>query len=285
MFVARVRLPIIRPLFGPARLIPLALVLAVTASCGIRGEPTGALTATGPVTASDAAGSTVALPAPARTVAVTDSAAADTIAALAPDVKIERVTPAQLPALARAAAPPDLVVLGRNDPPAPAGLPAFRWPSAGTASPGHAIVQLGLLLGRGAAGVALGSSVDSKRAEVLARTSGAAPVRVLLEQGTFQALGQDSDISKVVQQLGGQNVVDAAAALTPARIKALDPEVWIGTSSGSSTLGGLRKLTNLRDVSAIRHGRVSYIDPAQLEPSPTLPDQLLALARILHPTA
>jgi ABC-type Fe3+-hydroxamate transport system substrate-binding protein len=285
MFVARGRLPIIRPLFARVRLIPLVIVLAVTASCGIRSEPTGSLNAAGPVTATDAAGSPVALTAPARTVAVTDPAAAATIAAIAPDVKVQQVTPAQLTDLARAAAPPDLVVLGRNDPPAPAGLPAFRWPSAGTTSPGHAMVQLGLLLGRGSAAVALGSTVDARVADVLARTSGSLPVRVLIEQGTFQALGQTSDISRLVERLGGTNVAPAGAALTAARIKALNPDVWIGTTPASSTLGELRKLRDLDGVSAVRHGRVSQLDPAGLEPSPNLPDQLLALARILHPTA
>src|SRR5205814_777201 len=56
MFVAGGRLPIIRPLLAAARLIPLALVVAVAASCGIRSEPTGTLDPAGPVTATDATG-------------------------------------------------------------------------------------------------------------------------------------------------------------------------------------------------------------------------------------
>jgi ABC-type Fe3+-hydroxamate transport system substrate-binding protein len=107
----------------------------------------------------------------------------------------------------------------------------------------------------------------------------------MLEQGTFQALGPDSTLSKVITELGGRNVATAPELMTTRRIMTLDPEVWIGTSPSSSSLADLRKLRELRNVSAIRHGRVEHVDPAQLEPSPALPGQLQALARLLHPTA
>jgi ABC-type Fe3+-hydroxamate transport system substrate-binding protein len=270
---------------GRNRLVPFALIAVLAAACGVRGEPTGSLGQGGSITARDATGAIVTLPGPAQHVVVTDAAAAATIAAIAPDVKVDRVAPKDLAAAAAGDPPPDLLVLGPLDPAPPPGIPTFRWPPGATTSPGLAIVQLGLLLGHGAEAVTLAHAIDAGERDVLARVAGAPPVRVMVEQGTFEALGPESGLGRLVARLGGTNIVAAPAILTPSRIRSLDPEVWLGTAPGSSSLSQLRTLRDLKNVSAVRRGRVARIDPTRLEPSPTFAAELLALARLLHPTA
>lgn len=202
---------------------------------------------------------------------------------------------------------PDLVVGigfsgGRSDPIAEAGIEtlSIRTDTVGEVLAG--IERIAARLGCSASGEALVASIQASFEEVAQRVRGLTPQRTLIlvgrELGTLQGLyaaGPDSFVSELVHRAGGVNVLDSTLGPYPPisleAILAADPDVILDTSLSAvqpapEMVERERELYRrmLPEVAAVRAGRVIlWTDPRLTVPGPSMPAQVEALTRALHP--
>ena len=261
-----------------------AAAALVLGGCGFRSEPTGATASRFPVTTPDAAGRLVTVArAPAQIVSF-DGGATATLKALGVGGRVQTFGRDQTSAAITAAiAHADIVIApGDGDPPPTHGVPVFRWTSEPTAAE-SAIARLGLAVGKGAEGVRLAGTVAAGVDAALARAAKAAPVRVLITNGSLHALGPETPIGGLIARFGGTIAVRQSAFLDFTGLRAANPALWLTQPPGAPTLADLRRNPQTRMIEAVRAGRVSSIDVAVYSASPDLPGALDRLVTLLHP--
>ena len=95
------------------------------------------------------------------------------------------------------------------------------------------------------------------------RLQGVRPVKVFVDTGFFNTVGDSSLLGDLVRTAGGSNV----AARTPSRRRStsaplarLAPDVYLATSDSGTTLKDLRRDPKTKRLPAVKAGRVYVID-------------------------
>ena len=275
----------------------LLLVLA-GAGCGERAEPVGAGAPLYPVTVQSSAGIT-ALAAEPKRIVVLSRPYARVLKGLGAGDRLVGSGLAGLngPALVRgiASAHPDLVVASTETDPADlqnvrkqTKAAIFVAPDSSIAEVERAIDDLGLLTGRPVQAREAVGRIQAGVESVRARLQGAQPVKVFVDTGFFNTVGDNSLLGDLVHTAGGSNVAGANPESAPFDLRALArlaPDAYLATSDSGTTLKRLRRSAQTKHLPAVRSGRVYVIDQRLGQPSLELARGLTTIAKLLHPNA
>jgi ABC-type Fe3+-hydroxamate transport system substrate-binding protein len=285
----REALPIIRAVPRPAFFILLA-VLALLPACGWREEPVGARADLFPVEVADATGAALTVPAQPQVVASLDPDATVTMKALGFGGRILDVANAK-DDKAVAAAQPDLVVVPLDTSDADVArlgragtAPVFRYGAVRFDDAPRVVARLGLALGRGPEGVALGNTLREELTASLARAAQAGPTRVFIDGGgLFTAFGPETEYGQLLATVGAGSIVPRTTLLRFSQLERADPDAWVLTASSDTTPAELRDPTSpLTPLRAVSEGRIIPLDLTDYGITPNLPKALDALVRALH---
>ena len=264
------------------------LVAVVAAGCGYKQEPTGALKPTFPVTVHDAAGRSIRMPQAPTTIVVLDPAGARILRAigarptlLPPDASIAQLR----------ARHPDLLVLPPDTSRAEAdtisqrlAAPAFVLAGFQLELIERGVAQLGLATGHGLAGRNLALALRTRRLRVVTSIEHAKVQTVFADTGFEYAIGPGDLLANLVEVARGK-VVGATPPqpVTSARMRALDPDVYMVERSSKVTLKVLRRREATKNLTAVRSGRVLIINDKLVVPDQDAYRALEQIARFLHP--
>ena len=151
--------------------------------------------------------------------------------------------------------------------------------------------ELAALLGRGAAGDELRSTVREALSDVERRVAGAPGRRVLLVFGyrPLVVAGPGTFADALIRRAGGRNVAAGSLMSYPSwsveEVVRAAPDVIIDAYMGTGAEGDAGALwSDLTSIPAVRHGRIGRLQTsAILRPGPRLPEALDAVARLIHP--
>jgi ABC-type Fe3+-hydroxamate transport system substrate-binding protein len=269
-------------------------------ACGERSEPTGSADDLYPLTiASPSGGKPLVVRTPAKRIAVIAPSVQQTLVdlgagrqiagtpvarngtlrtgelrGLRPDVIVASSTTGdQLIAQAARAAPTALV---------------YQAPDDSIRGVEGTITALGLITGHPGDATRLVRQIETKRALVDKRLTGAPGVSVFVDKGFFTTASDQSLVGDMLREVHAHNVAGDAAQVgpfDPHQLAGLNPAWYLATSDSGTTLAKLRKNPVTRKLRAVRLGRFAVVDSALLAPAPTVGDGLLALAHALHPDA
>ena len=194
-----------------------------------------------------------------------------------------------------ASAHPDLVVASTETDPADVQsirketkAPIFVAPGSSIAGVERAIDDLGLLTGRPVQARQAAARLQAGVKDVQQRLQGVRPVKVFVDTGFFNTVGDNSLLGDLVRTAGGSNVAGANPASAPFDLGALArlaPAVYLATSDSGTTLKHLRKDPQTKRLPAVKSGRVYVIDARLGQPSLALAQGLTTIAKLLHPNA
>lgn len=274
----------------------LALALAVSA-CGERAEPTGpTVTGVYPVTVQAADERPIVverrprsvLPVAMNAAAIVDALGLRSLVPGAPVAGPLRPSPLRRIAASRA----DLIVGSQvNDANAlrqaavQAGATVVVVGDSSIRDLQHSILELGLALGVPVRARAVVRAIDEQLAAVKRRLEGAAPVKVFVDTGYLIPVPDDSFAGEVLREAGAENVAGSADS-TPYRINdllAADPDFYLATDEGGTTLRDLRATRRLRGLRAVREGRFAVIPAGLLAATPGVGAAVARLAAIIRP--
>jgi iron complex transport system substrate-binding protein len=259
-----------------ASLIALAALLLLT-GCGQRSEPTGAKVDLYPVTVQQPSGPPIVLDQkPASVAALTPQAAA-----LLSSLLGTTVEPQRSPGNAQ------LVVI------TPESLSkrtprVYIAPDESLADVERALTELGLLLDRPIRARELAAKIESKRKLVQARLRGVKPASVFVDTGFYTTVSTNSLLGNLIKEAGGTNIAGPAPQPGPFPIRKLiaaNPDYYLATSDSGTKLTDLRRDRRLKGLKAVREGHFAVLAPKVTEPGGDVGDELLAIARYLHPDA
>ena len=275
------------------------LLLLAGAGCGERAEPVGADAPLYPVTV-QSDGQSTALAAEPKRIVVLSRPYARALKTLGAGDRLVGSGLAGLnggPALVHgiAAVHPDLVVASTETDPADlqnvrkqTKAATFVAPDGSIAEVERAIDDLGLLTGRPVQARQAVARMQAGVKAVQQRLQGVRPVKVFVDTGFFNTVGDDSLLGDLVRTAGGSNVAGANPESAPFDLSALArlaPAVYLATSDSGTTLKRLRKDPQTKHLPAVRSGRV-YVIPAKLgQPRLQLAQGLASIAKLLHPNA
>jgi iron complex transport system substrate-binding protein len=274
------------------------LLLLAGAGCGERGEPVGASAPLYPVTVQSGGENTVLAAEPKRIV-VLSRPYARALKALGAGDRLVGSNLAGLngPALVRgiAAAHPDLVVASTETDPADLQnlrkerkAAIFVAPDSSIAEVERAIDDLGLLTGRPVQAREAVARIQAGVRGVQQRLQGVRPVKVFVDTGFFNTVGDNSLLGDLVRTAGGSNVAGANPESAPFDLRALArlaPDAYLATSDSGTTLKRLRRNPQTKRLPAVRSGRVYVIDERLGQPRLELTRGLSTIAKLLHPNA
>jgi ABC-type Fe3+-hydroxamate transport system substrate-binding protein len=274
------------------------LVLAAGTACGERSEPTGQHVRLYPVTVQGAGERpAVARSAPrrivplgagprrilrglglkARTVGVNDSL----------------VGPPLVAQLRRAK--PDLIVASSDADPldlararAATGAAVYVQPDSSLQDVVRAIDDIGLLTGRALRARKLTDAIERTRRAIGAKLHTTPQVTVFVDTGDFATVPSRSLLGNLVREAHGTSVAGSSPEQGPfplRRLLRLDPQAYIATLAGGTTLKALRRDALARRLRAVRNGRFGILSTAAASPGPGVGKALEKIARILHPDA
>ncbi len=281
---------------GRLGLVLAAAVLLLATACGERSEPTGRNVRLYPVTVQSAGDRPVVATAPARRIAVLDSAAEAILRGLGVGRRIVMAPPANridFTALRRAR--PDLIVASETADLRDLSRAASVTHAAVYTAPGdsirhveQAITQLGLLVGKPVAARAAVRRIEAQRRAVERRVATAPLVSVFVDTGFFTTVSDQSLVGEMLREAHGRNVAGAAAqggGVDASDLAQLDPDVYLATSDTELTLADMRRNPRTRKLRAIKEGSFFLVDAALLQPGPEVGAGLTEIARLLHPNA
>jgi iron complex transport system substrate-binding protein len=301
------------PLLVPGRLLPLALVVAALplAGCGERSEPLGELPQQYPVTVGGGGDRATTLESrPLRVVAL-DPGSAGLLAALGTGSRLVGVpatarvprSPAvvvspngQVDVEAVVELEPDLIVSTPAVDQLDVGLAERRSGAALYVQPDTSVddllrgtLELGFLVGEPVRARQLAARIRSQVEAVEAKVAGEPTVSVFVDTGFFITIPERSLLGDLIRRAGGRSVAGAAPGpdpFPPARLRELDPDVYVATSQSRVTLDQLRADARTAGLAAVRTGRFTVV-PSELvlRPGPRVGRALLRIARALHPDA
>jgi ABC-type Fe3+-hydroxamate transport system substrate-binding protein len=274
-----------------------ALLVGATA-CGERTEPTGALVQSYPVTvhgASDRA--TVVDAAPKRIVPV-GTGPRRILEALGLGrrtitVNDELVGLPLVDAIRRAR--PDLIVASNDADPldlararSATHAAVYVEPTSSLDDVVGAIGDIGLVTGRPLEARRLTARIEAQRKQVDTALEGAREAAVFVDAGGFATILTGSLLGDLIRQAGGRSIAGSSAEQGPfpiARLRQLDPDVYLATADSGRTLAELRANPKTKKLRAIRTGRFALVPADITVAGPQVGRSLRELARILHPDA
>jgi ABC-type Fe3+-hydroxamate transport system substrate-binding protein len=270
------RFPERRSSLAAAAVVALASVLLLT-GCGQRSEPTGAKVELYPVTVQQPSGAPVVLTRePASVAALTPQAAT-----LLSSLLGRTVEPQRSPGNA------DLkVTTPESLSPRTAGV--YVAPDESIDDVERALTELGLLLDRPIRARELVAEIEAKRTFVRAHLRGVKRVTVFVDTGFFTTVSTETFLGNLIQEAGGTNIAGRAPQPGPFplnKLRALNPDYYLATTDGGTTLSYLHNNPKTRRLKAVREGHFAFLGAKVVQPGGKVGDELLAIARYLHPDA
>lgn len=131
------------------------------------------------------------------------------------------------------------------------------------------------------------AEIEARRAEVEAHARGRPRVRALFvfEPEPLIAAGPGSYPDELLAIAGGENVINAGGAYPKIGVEALlrlAPDVVLDGSGPMGAGNRLRGAPGLRDLAAVRAGKVRTLDARVLRPGPRVAEGLPLLAELLR---
>jgi cobalamin transport system substrate-binding protein len=294
------------------RVIALALIAVLCASCGFKQEPTGPLPAF-PTSVHDALGREVRIDTAPHRIVSLDPGMTSALYALGAQKllvgrngaetypKSVRSLPAMvkgdrpdLPKIEKAHA--DLIIAPLSLVPTAAAANRLEQKAAAlvyvvdTSSIAQVqsnIGQLGLMTGTAVAARALQGSVAASVARVRNAVQGKSPARAFVDIGLRYTIDPNGLTADLLRTAGGVNVAasgDASQAASRSDLRALAPDVYISQQGDGATLHDLRADKGTAGLPAVQSGRVVQLPASVLdEDGPRIGQALAAIARALHP--
>jgi ABC-type Fe3+-hydroxamate transport system substrate-binding protein len=273
------------------------LLLAGTA-CGERKEPTGSLLQPYPVTVHGAGERPTVVDAAPKRIVPVGTGPRQILAALGLD---ERTIPVNdqlvgLPLVdAIRRAKPDLIVASNDADPLDLARARSATHAAVYVEPASslddvvaAIGDIGLATGRALEARRLTARIEARRKRVAAALAGAREVTVFVDAGGFSTILDRSLLGDLIREAHGRSVAGSSPEQGPfpiARLRELDPDVYLATADSGRTLRGLRSDPKTKRLRAIRSGRFALVPPDATVAGPEAGSSLEELARLLHPDA
>jgi iron complex transport system substrate-binding protein len=308
------------PIAVRARLVILAVLTAVlgTAACGERAEPLGELEQPYPVTVQGIGEQPAVLRAKPERIVALDPGSAELVIALgardrlvgipggvrqgqgprmAPPDAVQVVSPnlavrvdevaALEPDLLVASSSTDQLDLARAQ--RETGAAVYVQPSSSIEDILRATLELGFLVGEPVEAREVASRIRSQVAAVEERVADA-PVRTtFVDTGFFVTVPLRSLLGDLVTRARGESVAGEMPGAEPipvARLRRLDPEVYLATSNSGVNLRTLRDDPRTAKLTAVENARVVVL-PSDLvqHAGPYVAQALERVARALHPDA
>ncbi|HEY7198160.1 MAG TPA: ABC transporter substrate-binding protein [Gaiellaceae bacterium] len=291
-------------------LLSATLAAFLTAGCGERSEPTGALPPQFPVTVQgDGDEAAVVQKEPARIVALAPGPA-ELVARLGVGKRLVGVpfgTPGTRGAKIVASSAgqvsvdevghlrPDLLIATRDTDPVDVALarqradaPLYEQPADSVEDVRRSIFELGDAVGEPVQARRLAGRIQS-RVDAVQRTIANEPTTtVFVDTGFLVPPPSSSLLSDLVRRAGGRSVGGSSTEFAPVKTGALlslDPDVYLATADSGVTLKQLRNDPQLRKLTAVKKGRVVVLPEYVTQGGPRLPQALRAVAEALHPDA
>ena len=296
----------------------LALLAVLTAACGERTEPTGALEQPYPVTVQGAGERpTVAQAQPERIVAL-DPGAAELVIALGARDRLVGIPagvrrgngPRQAPGAAVqvvsrngqvqvdevAALEPDLIVatpgmdlidLARAQ--RESGAALYVQPSSSVDDVMRATLELGFLVGEPVTARRVAEQIRADVATVEDTIAGLPSRTTFVDTGFFIPAPERSLLGDLVRRAGGRSIAGETPSPEPfplERLRRSNPQVYLATSESQVTLEDLRANPATADLGAVRRGRFAIIQSELANrPGPRVGRALKQIAAALYPNA
>lgn len=293
------------------------LVLALT-GCGERPEPLGELEQPYPVTVQGAGGQPTEIAAQPERIVALDPGSAELVIALGArrqlvgvpagmrrgdgprdvpptaeevvsrtrQIRVDEVARLE-PDLIVAATGTDVVEVARAQRQSEATL--YVQPSSSVGDVLRATIELGFLVGEPVRARQLASEIRSQVAEVEELVSGEPVVTTFVDTGFFITIPERSLLGDLIARARGESIAGPSPGPGPfplARLRRLDPQVYLATSDSRTTLAQLRRDPRTDDLRAVRRGRFAVV-PSDLvhRAGPRVGVALERVAEALHPNA
>jgi iron complex transport system substrate-binding protein len=292
------------------------LLLAVSllgAACGERGEPVGALPQRYPVSVHGAGDRPTVLASRPQRIAVLDPGSSELLVALGAGDRLVGVPAGlatgaakkaqvivrrtgQLSVDAVVGLEPDLIVAtpsvdeldvaraGRESEAA-----VYVQPDTSILNVEQGAIDLGFLVGEAPRARQLVGRIERRVSGVEQRLADVQAVSVFVDTGFFITVARRSLLGDLVARAKGENIGGDSPGPGPfplADIARLNPRVYLATSDSRLTLSTLRRNPTIRNVKAIRSGRLEIVSVDLVtRPGPRIAEGLEAVARALHPNA
>ena len=294
------------------RSLALAAVALALAACGERAEPTGAVPPSYPVTVQGAADTPLVVRSRPQRIVTLDPGSAKLLLALGAGDRLVGV-PAGAEAVsadakdvvspdgaididAVAALRPDLIVATPASDPVEltqaqraSGAAVYLQPSRTVEDVIRATYELGFVIGEPVRARLLATRIRNDVARVQERIRNQPVVRTFVDTGLFVTLDSSTIFGDLLRRAKGDNVApddSSAGPITPAQLRAADPQVYLVTSDSRLTLADLRRKPETKDLRAIKQGRFAVLPLALVtEAGPDVGRALQELAVALHPDA
>jgi iron complex transport system substrate-binding protein len=294
-------------------LLTVALVVAalVLSACGRREEPIGALPQRYPVTVQGAGEELTAVTARPERIVALDSGPARLLAALGVEdrlvgvpadvqpgrrngIVVDRNGQVDVDAVARLR--PDLIVSTPAVDPLDVSRAQRRTEAALYVQPDSSVddvvrgtLDLGFLADEPVNARRVAERIRRGTRSVEARVTGEPSVTAFVDTGFFITIPGRTLLGDLIGRAGGESIAgDAPApeAFPLARLRRLDPDVYLATTESRVTLQQLRTDPRTASLTAVREGRLALL-PSELvnEPGPRVAAALERVARALHPDA
>lgn len=261
---------------GAAAAIAVAALLLLT-GCGQRSEPTGAKVDLYPVTVQQPSSSSIVLEHEPRSVVALTPQAATLLSSILGRTVTSQPSPGKA----------ELVVI------TPESLSkrtrrVYVAPDESISDVERALTELGLLLDRPIRARQLVAQVEKKRRFVRRRVRGVKPVTVFVDTGFYTTVSNDTLLGDLIDEGGGKNIAGRAPQPGPFPVRTLiklDPDYYLATADSGTKLADLKRNPRLRQLKAVKEGHFAILASKVLEPGAQVGDELLAIARYLHPDA
>lgn len=264
-----------RSRLGAAAGIAVAALLLLT-GCGQRSEPTGAKVELYPVTVQQPPGPPIVVTRkPDRVAALTPQAATLLSSILGRTITQRSAGDAEL----KVTTPESL---------APRTRDVYVAPDESIDDVERALTELGLLLDRPIRARELVAEIETKRKNVRSRLRGVKPVTVFVDTGFHTTVSTNSLLGNLIEEAGGKNIAGPAPQPGPysvIRLQRQDPDYYLATSDSGTTLEDLKRDPRTKKLRAVREGHFAVLAAKVVEPGGDVGDELLAIAKYLHPDA
>lgn len=294
------------------------LALLAAAGCGERDEPLGPLEQSYPVTVQGAGDRpTVGTERPERIVAL-DPGGAELVLALGardrlvgvpagmrrgeqpneapPDAETTTDSTLQVRTDVVRRLEPDLIVaasttdlLDRTRIQRQTGAVLYVQPGSSVEDVLRATLELGTLIGEPVAARGVASDIRTRVAAVEERIADEPVVTTFVDTGFFITIPERSLLGDLIGRARGESVAGPTPGpepFPPARLRALDPDVYLATSDSRVTLADLRADPRVDDLRAVRRGRFAILPSGLVNRSgPRIGQALEVVAEALHPNA
>lgn len=295
------------------RLSLLAFLVAALASsgCGERSEPLGELPQHYPVTVRGAGDRQTTVASRPRRIVALDPGSAELLEALGTGGQLVGVPAAvrnqgqaaqvvsrtgQVDVDAVVRLRPDLVVatagvdqLDTALAVRQAGAALYVQPDSSVDDVLRGTIELGFLVGEPVRARQAAARVRAEVERVEAEVAGEPEVSVFVDTGFFITIPAHSLLGDLIRRARGESVAGQTPGPEPfplARLRRLDPDVYLATSESHRTLRQLRADPRTARLSAVRDGRFAVLpSDLVLRPGPRVGQALERIARALHPDA